>query len=193
MIVCCTTLMFTSCQSAIDAIFGVEDNPTTEPTEPTKPTKPTNDAAQLKQGIWTEYDEALINSGKYTAEELAQIPPVAMWIQGEKGYFFTYTAEDVSETVEGSINYNKAENKGTITFPTIKDSPLSGQTVNFSMDSDDIMQFEYTYEGEKVTGHCTWLCENLDNWSTEITEEDWKELMAFYPMPASTGVTSTSR
>ena len=134
----------------------------------------------MKQGIWTEYDEALIYSGKYTAEELAQIPTVAMWIQGEKGYFFTYTAEDVSETVEGSINYNKAENKGTITFPTIKDSPLSGQTVNFSMDSDDIMQFEYTYEGEKVTGHCTWLCENLDNWNTEITEEYWKELMAFY-------------
>ena len=62
MILCCTTFMFTSCLAALDAIFGDDDNPT----------QPTNDAAQLKQGIWTEYDEALLTSGKYTAEELAK-------------------------------------------------------------------------------------------------------------------------
>ena len=136
--------------------------------------------AQLKEGIWSEYDEALLNSGKYTAEQLAQMPAVAMWIQGDKGYFFTYTAEDVSETVEGQISYNNKKGKGTITFPTIKDSPLSGQTVNFSMTTDETMEFEYTYEGKKTTGTCAWLCENLDNWSSEITDEDWKELMAYY-------------
>lgn len=170
MILCCTTFMFTSCLTALDAIFGDDDNPT----------QPTNDAAQLKQGIWTEYDEALLTSGKYTAEELAKMPTVGMKIEGDKGYFFAYTAEDTSEAVEGHINYNKAENTGTISFPTIKDSPLSNQTVNFSMVSDDVMEFDYTYEGQKITGHCTWLCENLDNWSLEITDEDWKELMAYY-------------
>ena len=170
MILCCTTFMFTSCLTALDAIFGDDDNPT----------QPTNDAAQLKQGIWTEYDEALLTSGKYTAEELAKMPTVGMKLEGDKGFFFTYTAEVTSEAVEGKINYNKAENTGTISFPTIKDSPLSNQTVNFSMVSDDVMEFDYTYEGQKITGHCTWLCENLDNWSLEITDEDWKELMAYY-------------
>ncbi len=170
MILCCTTFMFTSCLTALDAIFGDDDNPT----------QPTNDAAQLKQGIWTEYDEALLTSGKYTAEELAKMPTVGMKLEGDKGFIFTYTAEVTSEAVEGHINYNKAENTGTISFPTIKDSPLSNQTVNFSMVSDDVMEFDYTYEGQKITGHCTWLCENLDNWSLEITDEDWKELMAYY-------------
>ena len=174
MILCCTTFMFTSCLAALDAIFGDDDNPT----------QPTNDAAQLKQGIWTEYDEALLTSGKYTAEELAKMPTVGMKIEGSKGYFFAYTAEVTSEAVEGHINYNKAENTGTISFPTIKDSPLSNQTVNFSMVSDDVMEFDYTYEGQKITGHCTWLCENLDNWSSDITDEDWKELMAYYELIA---------
>ena len=136
--------------------------------------------AQLKQGVWTEYDSLLVASGKYTAEELAEMPTVGMWIQGDKGYFFTYTAEDMSETVEGQISYNNNTGKGTITFPAIKDSPLSGQTVNFSMTSDETMEFEYTYDGQKTTGTCAWLCENLDNWNTEITDEDWKELMAYY-------------
>ena len=170
LIICCTTFMFTSCLTALDAIFGDDDNPT----------QPTNDAAQLKQGIWTEYDEALLTSGKYTAEELAKMPTVGMKIEGDKGYFFAYTAEDTSEAVEGKINYNKAENTGTISFPTIKDSPLSNQTVNFSMVSDDVMEFDYTYEGQKTKGTCAWLCENLDNWSSDITDEDWKELMAYY-------------
>ena len=151
-----------------------EDNPSSGQGE--TDSKP----AQLKQGIWTEYDEALIKSGKYTAEQLAQMPTVAMWLQGDKGYFFTYTAEDMSETVEGQIKYNNKTGRGIITFPTIKDSPLSGQKVNFSMTSDEVMQFEYTYEGQKTTGTCTWLCENLDNWSSDITDEDWKELMAYY-------------
>ena len=173
MIVCCATCMITSCQGFIDAVVGNVDNPA-----PT--TQPTNDAAQLKQGIWTEYDEALLNSGKYTAEQLAQMPTVGMWLQGDKGYFFTYTAEDMSETVEGQINYNKSTNTGTITFPWISGSPLSIQTVNFSMASDDVMEFEYTYEGKKITGHCAWLCENLDNWSSDITDADWLELMAYY-------------
>ena len=138
--------------------------------------------AQLKQGIWTEYDEALINSGQYTEEQLAQMPAVAMWIEGDKGYFFTYTAEDVSGTVEGQINYDNKTGKGTITFPTIEDNPLSDQTVSFSMTTDETMEFDYTYEGQKITGTCTWLCENLDNWSSDITDEDWLALMADYQL-----------
>ena len=136
--------------------------------------------AQLKQGIWTEYDEALLTSGKYTAEELAAMPTVGMKIEGDKAYFFTYTADDASEPVEGKISYNKSTGEGTITFPAIKDNPLSGQKVNFTATSEDIMQFELTYEGQKTTATFAWLCENLDNWFTEITDEDWKELMAFY-------------
>ena len=136
--------------------------------------------AQLKQGIWTEYDEALLTSGKYTEEELAAMPSVGMQIDGDKAYFFTYTADDASEPVEGKISYNKSTGEGTITFPTIKDNPLSGQKVNFTATSDETMQFEFTYEGVKTTGTCAWLCENLDNWSSDITDEDWKELMAYY-------------
>ena len=136
--------------------------------------------AQLKQGVWTEYDSLLVASGKYTAEELAEMPTVGMWIQGDKGYFFTYTAEVMSETVEGKISYNNNTGKGTITFPAIKDSPLSGQTVNFTATSDELVEFELTYEGQKTTATFAWLCENLDNWFTEITDEDWKELMAYY-------------
>jgi hypothetical protein len=164
----------------MDAIVGTEDKPVTTPTTPT------NDAAQLKQGIWTEYDEALLTSGKYTEDELAQMPTVAMWIQGDKGYFFTYTAETVSETVEGQISYNKSANTGTITFPYIA-GPLSIQTVNFSMTSDETMQFEFTYEGKKATGNFAWLCENLDNWSSEITDADWQELMAYYDAISAEG------
>ena len=136
--------------------------------------------AQLKQGIWTEYDEALLTSGKYTEEQLAQIPTVGMEIKGDKGYFFTYTADDISEAVEGQINYDNKTGKGTITFPAIKDNPLSDQTVSFSMTTDETMEFEFTYEGQKTTGTCAWLCENLDNWSSDITDEDWKELMTYY-------------
>lgn len=178
-IACCATGVFSSCSGFIDAVVGNVDNPA-----PT--TQPTNDAAQLKQGIWTEYDEALLTSGKYTAEELAKMPTVGMWLQGDKGYFFTYTAEDMSETVEGQINYNKSTNTGTITFPYIAGNPLSIQTVNFSMNGDDLMKFEYTYEGKKTTGTCAWLCENLDNWSSDITDEDWKALMAYYKTIAET-------
>lgn len=172
---CCSS-MFTlsSCQGLMDAIVGTEDKPVTTPTTPT------NDAAQLKQGIWTEYDEALLTSGKYTEDELAKMPTVAMKLEGDKGYFFTYTAETLSDPVEGQISYNKSANTGTITFPYIAGNPLSIQTVNFSMTSDETMQFEYTYEGKKVTGNCAWLCENLDNWSSDITDADWLELMAYY-------------
>jgi len=46
------------------------------------------------------------------------------------------------------------------------------------------MEFDYTYEGQKITGHCSWLCENLDNWSSDITDADWKELMAYYELIA---------
>ena len=141
--------------------------------------------AQLKQGIWTEYDEALLTSGKYTLEELALMPTVGMWIEGDKGYFFTYTAEEVSETVEGKISYDNKTGKGTITFPAIKESPLSGQIVNFTATSDETMEFEYTYEGKKTTGTCAWLCENLDNWSSDITDEDWKALMDYYQLIAA--------
>ena len=141
--------------------------------------------AQLKQGIWTEYDEALLTSGKYTLEELALMPTVGMWIEGDKGYFFTYTAEEVSETVEGKISYDNKTGKGTITFPAIKESPLSGQIVNFTATSDETMEFEFTYEGKKTTGTCGWLCENLDNWSSDITDEDWQALMDYYQLIAA--------
>ncbi len=140
--------------------------------------------AQLKQGIWTEYDEALLTSGKYTEEQLAAMPSVGMKIEGDKGYFFTYTADDASEPVEGKISYNKSTGEGTITFPAIKDNPLSGQKVNFTATSDETMQFELTYEGQKTTATFAWLCENLDNWSSDITDEDWKELMAYYELIA---------
>ena len=136
--------------------------------------------AQLKQGVWTEYDSLLVASGKYTAEELAEMPTVGMWIQGDKGYFFTYTAEDMSETVEGQISYNNNTGKGTITFPAIQDSPLSGQTVNFTATSDKEVEFELTYEGQKTTATIAWLCEDLDNWSSNITDEDWLALMENY-------------
>ena len=173
-IVCCATCMITSCQGLMDAIVGTEDKPVTTPTTPT------NDAAQLKQGIWTEFDTVLVASGKYTMEQLAQMPTVAMWIQGDKASFFTYTAEETSETVEGKISYNNTTGKGTITFPTIADNPLSDQTVDFRMTGDETMEFELNYEGQKTTASCAWLCENLDNWSSEITDEDWKALMAYY-------------
>ena len=136
--------------------------------------------AQLKQGVWTEYDSLLVASGKYTAEELAEMPTVGMWIQGDKGYFFTYTAEVMSETVEGKISYNNNTGKGTITFPAIKDSPLSDQTVSFSMMADDVMQFDLAYEGQQTTATFAWLCEDLDNWSSNITDEDWLALMEYY-------------
>ena len=156
-----------------------EDNPSSSEQEETVVAP-----AQLKQGIWTEYDEALLTSGKYTEEQLAQIPTVGMEIKGDKGYFFTYTADDISEAVEGQINYDNKTGKGTITFPAIKDNPLSDQTVSFSMTTDETMEFEFTYEGQKTTGTCAWLCENLDNWSSDITDEDWKELMAYYELIA---------
>ena len=146
--------------------------------------RPTAASDQLKQGIWTEYDEALVNSGKYTVEQLAQMPTVSMQIDGDKAYFFTYTADDMSDPVEGKVSYNKAKNAGTITFPAIKDNPLSGQSVNFSMKADDLMQFELTYEGQNTTATFAWLCEDLNNWFTEITDDDWKELMAYYELIA---------
>ena len=138
--------------------------------------------AQLKQGIWTEYDEALLTSGKYTAEELAAMPTVGMKIEGDKAYFFTYTADDASEPVEGKISYNKSTGEGTITFPTIEDNPLSDQTVSFSMTTDETMEFELSYGGQTTTATFAWLCENLDNWSSDITDEDWLALMADYQL-----------
>ena len=165
-LLCGATVTFTSCED----IFGHWEKPTSD---------------LLKQGIWTEYDEALLTSGKYTAEELAEMPTVGMKIEGDKGYFFTYTADDTSEPVEGQISDNKSTGRGSITFPAIAGSPLSGQYVSFNMIDDEVMEFEYTYEGQKTTGHCTWLCENLDNWNTEITEEDWKALMAYYEQYAA--------
>ena len=171
-IACCATGVFSSCSGLIDAVVGNVDNPA-----PT--TQPTNDAAQLKQGIWTEYDEALLTSGKYTEEELEEMPAVGMMVEGDKAYFFTYSAEGADDLVEGQISYNKSANTGTITFPYIAGNPLSIQTVNFSMASDDVMQFEFTYEGEKVTGSCAWLCDNLDNWGTG-DESGWEELLPYY-------------
>ena len=164
---CGAAIAFTSCAAN-------EDNAGAQ--QPTNPAAP----AELKQGIWTEFDTVLVASGKYTMEQLAQMPTVAMWIQGDKASFFTYTAEETSETVEGKISYNNTTGKGTITFPTIADNPLSDQTVDFRMTDDETMEFELNYEGQKTTASFVWLCENLDNWSSEIRDEDWKELMAYY-------------
>ena len=74
-LICGTAVMFTSCAN--------EDNPSSSGQEETVVAP-----AQLKQGIWTEYDEALLTSGKYTAEELAEMPAVGMQIDGDKAYFF---------------------------------------------------------------------------------------------------------
>ncbi len=179
---CCSS-MFTlsSCQGLMDAIVGTEDKPVTTPTTPT------NDAAQLKQGIWTEHDTALSASGKYTEEELEEMPAVGMMVEGDKASFFTYTAEGADNLVEGKITYNKSANTGTITFPTIAGSAISGQTVNFTMTSDETMEFELTYEGEKVTGNFSWLCKDLSNWGTEIDDPEWKELMAYYDAISAEG------
>ena len=138
--------------------------------------------AVLKQGIWTEYDTVLVASGKYTMEQLAQMPTVGMWIEGDKGYFFTYTGEETSEPVEGQVSYDNTKGKGSITFPTIIGNPLSGQTVNFKMTSDETMEFELSYGGQTTTATFAWLCENLDNWSSDITDEDWLALMADYQL-----------
>ena len=165
----------------MDAIVGTEDKPVTTPTTPT------NDAAQLKQGIWTEYDTALLASGKYTEEELEEMPAVGMMVEGDKASFFTYTAEGADNLVEGKITYNKSANTGTITFPTIAGSAISGQTVNFTMSSDETMEFELTYEGEKATGNFAWLCKDLSNWGTESDDAEWKELMAYYDAISAEG------
>ena len=180
-IVCCATCMITSCQGLMDAIVGTEDKPVTTPTTPT------NDAAQLKQGIWTEYDTALGDLDEYTEEQLAGIPAVGMILKGDKASFFTYTAEGADNLVEGKITYNKSANTGTITFPTIAGSAISGLTVNFTMSSDEQMDFNFTYGGQTTTGTCAWLCENMDNWGTEIDDPEWKELMAYYDAISAEG------
>ena len=166
---CCVTGMVTSCQSLMDT--GSADNPSAE--------------NMIKQGIWTEYDTALLASGKYTEEELEEMPAVGMMVEGDKAYFFTYSEEGADNLVEGKISYNKDAGTGVIAFPAIKDSPVSGQTVNFTMVSEETMEFEFTYEGKKVTGSCAWLCDNLDNWGTG-DESDWKELEPYYQAIAET-------
>ena len=168
-ILCGTATMLTSCLSLLDT--GSVDNPSAE--------------NMIKQGVWTEYDTALSASGKYTEEELEKIPAVGMMVEGDKAYFFTYSAEGADDLVEGKISYNKDAGTGVIAFPAIKDSPISGQTVSFKMVSDELMEFELTYEGEKVTGSCAWLCDNLDNWGTG-DESDWKELEPYYQAIAET-------
>ena len=166
---CCVTGMFTSCLSLLDT--GSVDNPSAE--------------NMIKQGVWTEYDTALSASGKYTEEELEEMPAVGMMVEGDRAYFFTYSAEGADDLVEGKISYNKDAGTGVIAFPAIKDSPVSGQTVSFKMTSDETMEFELTYEGKKVTGSCAWLCDNLDNWGTG-DESDWKELEPYYQAIAET-------
>ena len=189
---CCVTGMVTSCQSLVDT--GSADNPSAE--------------IMLKQGVWTEHDtalgtaeytdeqaDALSNPEKYTDEELEAIlnsiesieepPAVGMMVEGDKAYFFTYSAEGADNLVEGKISYDKDAKKGTIAFPAITGSPISGQTVNFTMVSEETMEFEFTYEGKKVTGSCAWLCDNLDNWGTD-DEGDWKELEPYYKSIAET-------
>ena len=148
---------------------------------------PPTEAVQLKQGVWTEHDTALEGSDKYTAEELEQMPAVGMMVDGDNAYFFTYSAEGADDLVEGKISYNKDAGTGVIAFPAIKDSPVSGQTVNFKMTSDETMDFEFTYEGKKATGSCAWLCKDLSNWGTESDDAEWKELMAYYDAISAEG------
>ena len=128
---CCVTGMVTSCQSLGDT--GSADNPSAE--------------NMIKQGVWTEYDtalgtveyteeqaDALSNPEKYTDEELEAIlssiesieepPAVGMMVEGDKAYFFTYSAEGADDLVEGKISYNKDAGTGVIAFPAIKDSPV---------------------------------------------------------------------
>lgn len=166
---CCVTGMFTSCKSQDDT--GSANNPIA--------------VNKIRQGVWTEYDTALSASGKYTEEELDEMPAVGMMVEGDKAYFFTYSAEGADDLVEGKISYNKDAGTGVIAFPAIKDSPVSGQTVSFKMVSDELMEFELTYEGKKVTGSCAWLCENLDNWG-EGDESGWEELLPYYQAIAET-------
>ncbi len=169
MLCCSAMFMFSSCTAT-------EDKPVITPP---------SEAVQLKQGIWTEHDTALEGSDKYTAEELEQMPAVGMMVDGDNAYFFTYSAEGADDLVEGKISYNKDAGTGVIAFPAIKDSPVSGQTVSFKMTSDETMEFEFTYEGQKTTGTCAWLCDNLDNWGTG-DESDWKELEPYYQAIAET-------
>ena len=138
--------------------------------------------AQLKPGIWTEYDEALLASGKYTEEQLAAMPAVGMMLEGNKASFFTYTAEGASNAVEGQISYDNTEGTGSITFPAINNNPLSGQTVDFYMTTDETMQFVLTYEGQQTTATFAWLCENLNSWNQEEDDEDWEALLAEYQL-----------
>ena len=166
---CCVTGMFTSCKSQDDT--GSANNPIA--------------VNKIRQGIWTEYDTALSASGKYTEEELEEMPAVGMMVEGDKAYFFTYSEEGADNLVEGKISYNKDAGTGVIAFPAIKDSPVSGQTVSFKMVSDELMEFELTYEGKKATGSCAWLCENLDNWG-EGDESGWEELLPYYQAIAET-------
>ena len=166
---CCVTGMVTSCQSLMDT--GSADNPSAE--------------IMLKQGVWTEHDTAFVASGKYTEEELEKIPAVGMMVEGDKAYFFTYSAEGADNLVEGKISYNKDAGTGVIAFPAITGSPISGQTVNFTMVSEETMEFEFTYEGKKVTGSCAWLCKDLSNWGTG-DESEWKELEPYYQAIAET-------
>ena len=98
MFCCCVTGMVTSCQSLMDT--GSADNPSAE--------------NMIKQGIWTEYDTAFVASGKYTEEELEDIPAVGMKIEGDKAYFFTYSAEGADDLVEGKISYNKDAGTGDL-------------------------------------------------------------------------------
>jgi len=166
---CCVTGMFTSCKSQDDT--GSANNPSA--------------VNKIKQGVWTEYDTALSASGKYTEEELEEMPAVGMMVEGDKAYFFTYSAEGADDLVEGKISYNKDAGTGVIAFPAIKDSPVSGQTVSFKMVSDEVMEFELTYEGKKATGSCAWLCDNLDNWGVG-DESGWEELLPYYQAIAET-------
>ena len=169
-LICGTAAMFTSCAAN-------EDNATPTPTPTPEPTA--DIPAQLKQGVWTEYDTILVAAGKYTAEELAEMPSVGMMIEGDMAYFFTYTADGADELVEGQISYDKTTGTGTITFPAIADNPLSGQTVSFTATSDEMLEFELSYEGQKMTATCSWLCENLDGWNSD-DEGDWEELLTYY-------------
>ena len=44
------------------------------------------------------------------------------------------------------------------------------------------MEFELSYGGQTTTAVFAWLCDDLSNWSSDITDEDWLALMADYQL-----------
>ena len=162
-----------------------DDNPASQPEQPEQ--SDTAKPAALKQGIWTEFDLSLITSGELTQQD--ENETILMQIDGDKAYFATYTAESMDDVVEGKLSYDNTKGTGSITFPTNpKLEALSGQTVNFQMVEDELLEFTIDYQGEQHTIRFVWLCKDIDSWYQQIDDEDWLALMEIYnALPADRG------